>query len=113
MKNAERRYPPGLAILEKIARGRPSAQACLFAYSLRMLSKIEREDSKLLIMKMLPKDSEGRDGEFVERLSWWMDEAFQIPGTKFRVGWDAILGLFPGLGEAITLIIQCFIIFMS
>jgi hypothetical protein len=28
-----------------------------------------------------------------------MDDAVRIPGTNFRVGLDAILGLFPGVGD--------------
>jgi hypothetical protein len=31
-----------------------------------------------------------------------MDEQFVVPGTRMRFGWDSILGLFPGLGDAIT-----------
>ncbi|HKP55444.1 MAG TPA: DUF4112 domain-containing protein [Polyangiales bacterium] len=32
-----------------------------------------------------------------------MDEAIQIPGTKFRIGWDAIIGmLVPAVGDAAT-----------
>jgi C4-dicarboxylate transporter len=32
-----------------------------------------------------------------------MDSAFRIPGTGFRVGWDGILGLIPGIGDAAAL----------
>ena len=28
-----------------------------------------------------------------------MDDAVRVPGTDFRIGLDAILGLFPGLGD--------------
>jgi hypothetical protein len=32
-----------------------------------------------------------------------MDDALPIPGTRFRIGWDAIAGfVVPGLGDAIT-----------
>ncbi|MCA9319156.1 MAG: DUF4112 domain-containing protein [Planctomycetes bacterium] len=36
----------------------------------------------------------------------WLDAAFQIPGTRFRVGWDAILGLIPGLGDSVGLLLS-------
>lgn len=49
----------------------------------------------------------------VERIAKLMDEAFRIPGTNFRVGWDAIIGLIPGLGEAIMLFTQCGIVFYT
>ena len=31
-----------------------------------------------------------------------MDDQFVVPGTNFRFGWDSIIGLFPGLGDAVT-----------
>jgi hypothetical protein len=31
-----------------------------------------------------------------------MDDAFHVPGTGLRFGWDSILGLFPGLGDVLT-----------
>ena len=44
--------------------------------------------------------------QILERLAWLMDRAIPIPGTKLRVGLDAILGLLPGGGDLITGIIQ-------
>ncbi|WP_406700953.1 DUF4112 domain-containing protein [Singulisphaera sp. Ch08] len=44
--------------------------------------------------------------EGLEQLAWLMDRAFQIPGTKFRVGLDAILGLLPVGGDLLTGIVQ-------
>ncbi len=29
----------------------------------------------------------------------WMDELIRIPGTNFRIGLDAIIGLLPGIGD--------------
>ena len=31
-----------------------------------------------------------------------LDEAFRIPGTNIKIGLDGILGLIPGVGDAIT-----------
>jgi Domain of unknown function (DUF4112) len=31
-----------------------------------------------------------------------LDSAFEIPGTRFRIGLDAIVGLVPGLGDLVT-----------
>jgi hypothetical protein len=42
----------------------------------------------------------------LEKLAWLMDRAIPIPGTKFRVGLDAILGLLPVGGDFITGLIQ-------
>lgn len=35
----------------------------------------------------------------VERLATWLDEAFTVPGTRYRIGWDSIVGLIPGAGD--------------
>ena len=42
----------------------------------------------------------------LERLAWLMDRAIPIPGTKLRVGLDALLGLLPGVGDSVTGVIQ-------
>jgi hypothetical protein len=36
--------------------------------------------------------------------SWqrWLDEAFRIPGTRVRFGWDAVIGIVPWAGDVIT-----------
>jgi len=36
----------------------------------------------------------------LDRLSRLLDNAFAIPGTRFRIGLDGILGLIPGIGDA-------------
>ena len=41
----------------------------------------------------------------LERLRAWqrlLDEAFPIPGTRWRFGWDAIAGLVPGAGDLVS-----------
>lgn len=35
----------------------------------------------------------------LRRLSWWLDEGIRVPGTRFRIGLDPVLGLVPGLGD--------------
>ena len=42
------------------------------------------------------------DDPQIERLRQWsylLDQAFRIPGTNVRFGWDVIVGLVPGLGD--------------
>ncbi len=39
-----------------------------------------------------------------------LDSAFVIPGTKQRVGIDAIIGLVPGLGDIATTVLSSYII---
>ena len=54
----------------------------------------------------------GKDKE-VERaraLARVMDNAVAIPGTKFRVGVDALLGLFPGVGDVLAGVLSSYIV---
>jgi hypothetical protein len=46
----------------------------------------------------------------LEVLAQLMDNAFLIPGLNRRVGLDAIIGLVPGIGDAITTAVQSYII---
>jgi hypothetical protein len=42
------------------------------------------------------------ENPYVDRLrqwSWLLDQAFRVPGTNVRFGWDVIVGLIPGLGD--------------
>lgn len=41
-----------------------------------------------------------------EKFARFFDSQFEIPGTKIRFGWDAIIGLIPGVGDILTLIPQ-------
>jgi hypothetical protein len=46
----------------------------------------------------------------VQFLARAMDEQFLVPGTNIRFGWDTILGLFPGIGDALTSAISLLIV---
>ena len=39
-----------------------------------------------------------------------LDEAYRVPGTNIRFGWDAIVGLIPGAGDIVTALFACAII---
>ena len=38
--------------------------------------------------------------DFVQRLSWFLDNSIRLPGG-YRIGVDGIIGLIPGIGDAI------------
>lgn len=40
---------------------------------------------------------------FVDKTAWWLDDCLTIPGTRFRFGLDAIVGLIPLAGDALAL----------
>ncbi|MFK5920669.1 MAG: DUF4112 domain-containing protein [Verrucomicrobiota bacterium] len=44
------------------------------------------------------------------KIAWVLDELIRVPGTKFRIGLDPILGLIPGGGEILPSIIACFLL---
>ena len=39
-----------------------------------------------------------------------MDNAFLVPRTNFRIGWDSILGLLPGVGDVATSLVSASIV---
>ena len=51
-----------------------------------------------------------RDIESARRLARILDTAIGIPGTKLRLGLDAIIGLVPGAGDAIGAALSGFIV---
>jgi len=46
----------------------------------------------------------------VRRLTRWLDTAFRIPGIPVRFGLDGIIGLVPGLGDAVTAGVSVYLI---
>jgi len=58
-------------------------------------------------------NSQNRDSALtrVRRLSQFLDNAFTIPGTSYRVGVDPLLGLFPGMGDYLGAFLSGYIVF--
>jgi hypothetical protein len=46
----------------------------------------------------------------IDALATLLDTAFVIPGTQVRFGLDALIGLIPGIGDAITTVMSLFIV---
>jgi Domain of unknown function (DUF4112) len=44
------------------------------------------------------------------RLAWLLDNSIPLPGLKYRVGIDAVLGLIPGLGDVIGVVLSSYIV---
>ena len=49
----------------------------------------------------------------IRKLSRLMDTAIGIPGTKFRIGLDPIIGLVPGAGDVISTAFSAYIIYLA
>lgn len=49
----------------------------------------------------------------MEKLAWLLDGAVPVPGTRFRFGLDSIIGLIPGIGDAVGLLLGATILYES
>ena len=56
---------------------------------------------------------ESRDAALqrVDALARLMDSAFVIPGLNIRVGLDSLVGLVPGIGDAVTTAVGAYIVY--
>lgn len=46
----------------------------------------------------------------LDQLSRWMDGLFKIPGTGWRIGLDAVVGIIPGIGDTATTVVSFYIL---
>jgi hypothetical protein len=44
------------------------------------------------------------------RIAWLLDSSIPLPGLKFRIGIDAIVGLVPGLGDLFGVLLSTYIV---
>jgi Domain of unknown function (DUF4112) len=51
--------------------------------------------------------------ERLRTLARLLDTVFPIPGTKYRFGLDAVIGLIPGIGDAIGALFSAVIVFQA
>ena len=51
--------------------------------------------------------------ERLRALSRLLDSAFTIPGTRYRFGLDPLIGLVPGLGDAVSAVFSGYIILQA
>jgi hypothetical protein len=51
-----------------------------------------------------------RTRETLNRLAWLLDSSIPVPGTPFTVGIDALIGLFPVVGDLIGVLLSSYIL---
>lgn len=51
--------------------------------------------------------------ERLRRLAWLLDSSIRIPGTRWTVGIDALIGLVPGLGDAVGVLLSSYIVYQA
>jgi hypothetical protein len=48
--------------------------------------------------------------ERLSRLAWLLDSSIPIPGTPFSIGLDAVIGLFPFVGDLVGVLLSGYIV---
>lgn len=66
-----------------------------------MAKKVEEVE-----FEVLPPEAGEPRSELMRIFAWLLDDLFRVPGTKFRFGFDPIIGLFPGLGDGSTAVVS-------
>jgi Domain of unknown function (DUF4112) len=51
-----------------------------------------------------------RSIERLQQLAYLLDDRFRIPGTSYRIGLDGLIGLMPGVGDAVTTLLALYIV---
>lgn len=50
---------------------------------------------------------------FCDRAAWWLDDCLRLPGTGFRFGLDAIVGLIPLAGDGLALLVSVLTVYRA
>ncbi len=62
----------------------------------------------------MPYDTPLQRDRAIQRLVWmarFLDNAIMVPGIKFRVGYDAIIGLVPVAGDIVTTTMSLYVVY--
>lgn len=51
-----------------------------------------------------------RHFEQLDRLATLLDNSIRIPGTRIRIGLDGLIGLVPGIGDGLMLLISLYVV---
>lgn len=49
----------------------------------------------------------------VRALARFLDTSIRLPGLGYRIGWDAVVGLVPGVGDVAGGIVSCYIVLQA
>lgn len=61
---------------------------------------------------MAEPDHESQGGRLkrLDRLAWLLDNSIRVPGTKWRIGIDGLIGLIPGLGDLLGALMSSYLV---
>ena len=55
-------------------------------------------------------DNRKKNGRHLNQLAWFLDNSISLPGTQYKVGADALIGLIPGIGDGIGTLLSSYIL---
>lgn len=58
----------------------------------------------------MTKNNRQKTGKRLHRLAWFLDNSIPVPGTDYRIGVDAVIGLIPGIGDAVGTVLSSYIL---
>jgi len=63
-------------------------------------------------VEVLPPEGGGRFGD-LEQLAHVLDTLFVVPGTRFRIGIDGLIGLFPVVGDSVSALLSSYLLYRA
>jgi hypothetical protein len=72
---------------------------------------MQRGEVEILLPGEQPAASHEETVQRLDQIASLLDTAFVIPGTNIRFGLDALIGLIPGIGDAITTAMSSWLIY--
>jgi len=61
-----------------------------------------KTEAREVEFEVLPPERQRSESELSRLIAYVLDDLIPVPGTKYRVGLDPLLGLIPGIGDAST-----------
>lgn len=58
----------------------------------------------------MSKNNRQKTGKRLSKLAWFLDNSIPLPGINYRIGVDAIIGLIPGIGDAVGTLLSSYIL---
>ncbi|HEY0458415.1 MAG TPA: DUF4112 domain-containing protein [Pyrinomonadaceae bacterium] len=74
------------------------------------MENLEPQTERSLFGMQKKKHSEVEIEESLETLSNYLDGFFRVPGTGWRFGFDALIGLIPNVGDTLTSVLSFYIL---
>jgi hypothetical protein len=63
---------------------------------------MKTEEVREVEFEVLPPEGQRAESELSRLIAFILDDLIPLPGTKYRVGLDPLIGLIPGIGDAST-----------